>query len=709
MFSFKSVTGSIPRFRVIRALASIALLSSVSIGAIAAPVLSGAPPATVTAAHYYSFQPGAVDAGKKLTFSISNMPSWAVFNSTTGRVYGTPLPQNNIGKYSGIVISASDGASRGSLAPFSVTVLPLPNIPPTIKGTPAGTVTSGQAYSFQPTATDPDGLMVDFGMSNKPSWATFNGATGRLSGTPTASNVGTYSNITITAYDGYHKASLAAFAIVVQSTAAPGTPPGTPPGAPTTTLGGDRFPRLGLLSTGGPQQYASSFRTYAAKFHMVVIGGNWEGWEKGTGFSKETVISGIKAQSVVSTRVFQYVNLNELFNSTYATAPLSIWAKQVNTMKWWVYPTGTTGTPITDPNSAQMWLVDMGPDTPVDPATSLGPYAWGAKYMDDLYHLGRYAGTSTAASLDGFFLDNVLIDPSDGGGNAGSGDWMRNGTTQAHNAVSTYSAVMTGEKSFYTYLQSAWPGSEQLGNAGGTFGSAVPGAYSATDPTLNSQVLAGTSPLSGVMDGGDFEHAIGKAYSIEYYGGSLVLQKWYQTAMANFGGAKLLLFSQGNVQANGSDPLTFTAAQKPATYSPAWQGARYGITAALMNNGYYFADYGSYDAETVADRRWFDEYDNAGAGVGYLGQPVAVSAGNPQTAAWSNGVWMREFQNGVVLWNPKGNGSQTVNVAALVSPAGHAGLKHIAGTQDTIVNNGKAVTTVTLQDRDGVILLWTSP
>jgi hypothetical protein len=709
MVSLKSVTGSIPRFGVFRALAAIALLSSVSIGAIAAPVLSGTPPATVTAAHYYSFQPGAVDPGKKLTFSISNMPSWAVFNSTSGRVYGTPLPQNNVGEYSGIVISASDGASRASLAPFSVTVLSLPDIPPTIKGTPAGTVTSGQTYSFQPTATDPNGLMIDFGISNQPSWATFNGATGRLSGTPTASNFGTYSNITITAYDGYHKASLAAFAIVVQSTAAPSAP--NTPGTPTTTIGSDSFPRLGLLSTGGPQLYASSFRTYAAKFHMVVIGGNFEGWEKGAGYSKETVISGIKAQSVLSTRVFQYVNLNELFNATYAAEhlPLSTWAKQVNTMKWWVYPTGTTGTPIADPNSAQMWLVDMGPNAPVDPATSLGPYAWGAKYMDDLYHLGRYAGTSTAASLDGFFLDNMLIDPADGGGNVANGDWMRNGTTQAHNAVSTYSAVMTGEKSFYTYLQSAWPGSEQLGNAGGTFGSAVPGAYGATDPTLNSQVLAGTSPLSGVMDGGDFEHAIGKSYSIEYYGGSLVLQKWYQTAMANFGGAKLLLFSQGNVQANGSDPLTFTAAQTPATYSPAWQGARYGITAALMNNGYYFADYGSYDAETVAARRWFDEYDNAGAGVGYLGQPVAVSAGNPQTAAWSKGVWMREFQNGVVLWNPKGNGSQTVNVAALVSPAGHAGLKHIAGTQDTILNNGKAVTTVSLRDRDGVILLWTSP
>jgi hypothetical protein len=211
------------------------------------------------------------------------------------------------------------------------------------------------------------------------------------------------------------------------------------------------------------------------------------------------------------------------------------------------------------------------------------------------------------------------------------------------------------------------------------------------------------------MQGGDFEHAIGKTYSIEYYGGSLIMQQWYQTAMSNFGGSKLVLFSQGNVQANGSDPLTFNASAQPATYSPAYQGMRYGITAALMNNGYYFADAGVYDEETTTNRRWFDEYDNAGAGVGYLGQPVAGSTGNPQTGAWSNGVWMREFANGVVLWNPKGNGVKTVNVASLVSPSGHTGLKHIAGTQNPTVNNGQAATSVTLQDRDGVILLWTSP
>ena len=477
----------------------------------------------------------------------------------------------------------------------------------------------------------------------------------------------------------------------------------------TTSVNSDNFPRLGLLSTGGAQKYASSFQTYAAKFHMVVIGGDFETWEKGAGYSKERVISSIKVQSFVRTRVFQYIDLNEVYNSTYASLnPLPTWYKQVNARNWWLHPITTVGTPVVDPQSSQKWLVDMGPNVPVDPATALGPFEWGAKYVDDLFRLGRYSGTSASPSLDGFFMDGVMIDPANGGSGA-NGDWLRIGTTQAHNAPTTYSAVMAGEKSFYTYLSTAWPGSVQLGNAGGHFAAAVAGSYKSTDPTLNSQILAGTSPLSGVMQGGDFEHIMGKSFSVETWGGALAMQQQYRTAMINFAAPKLLLFSQGNVQANGSDALTFNSSGQPATYSPAWQGARYGITAALMNDGYYLADGGNYDEETVANRRWFDEYDNAGAGAGYLGQPVSGAAGSAQTAAWSNGVWKREFKNGVVLWNPKGNGAKTVNVSGLVSPAGHTGVKHIAGKQNPTINNGKAVTSVTLGDRDGVILLWISP
>ena len=88
---------------------------------------------------------------------------------------------------------------------------------------------------------------------------------------------------------------------------------------------------------------------------------------------------------------------------------------------------------------------------------------------------------------------------------------------------------------------------------------------------------------------------------------------------------------------------------------------------------------------------------------------MATAAGNPQSTSWSNGVWKREFQGGVVLWNPKGSGTRTVTVSGLVSPSGHTGLKHILGTQNPSLNNGYAVTSVTLKDRDGLILLWVTP
>jgi hypothetical protein len=211
-----------PRHGVFCALASVSLFSSSFANANTAPRIGGAPVTSVTAAHYYSFQPWASDPDRdKLTFSVRNKPSWASFDSTTGRLYGTPIPPANVGTATGIVISVSDGTSRTSLPAFSIKVLPLPNNPPTISGAPAGSVAPGQAYSFQPTAKDPNGLRVTFGIWNKPAWASFDSATGRLSGTPGTSSVGTYSNILITAYDGYSKATLPVFSVTVQTPAGP--------------------------------------------------------------------------------------------------------------------------------------------------------------------------------------------------------------------------------------------------------------------------------------------------------------------------------------------------------------------------------------------------------------------------------------------------------------------------------------------------------
>lgn len=180
-----------------------------------APTISGTPALSVTAGQSYSFRPAAADADNDtLGFSIQNRPAWATFSSVTGQLSGTPTAAN-VGIYSNIVISVSDGKAGAALAPFSIEVVAASNNVPTISGTPQGTVDAGNAYSFRPIAADGDGDPLTFSVSNSPAWASFNTATGQLSGTPTSASVGTYSNVVITVSDGKASAALTPFSIAV--------------------------------------------------------------------------------------------------------------------------------------------------------------------------------------------------------------------------------------------------------------------------------------------------------------------------------------------------------------------------------------------------------------------------------------------------------------------------------------------------------------
>jgi hypothetical protein len=179
-----------------------------------APVISGTPSTSATVGTAYSFQPSASDAdGNSLGFSIQNRPSWATFSTSTGRLSGTP---SATGTFGNIVISVSDGRVSTSLPAFSIAVSgSTANRAPTISGTPIRSVNAGSAYSFRPTASDADGNSLTFSIANRPSWASFSTSTGQLSGTPSASQVGSYGNIAISVSDGRATASLAAFSISV--------------------------------------------------------------------------------------------------------------------------------------------------------------------------------------------------------------------------------------------------------------------------------------------------------------------------------------------------------------------------------------------------------------------------------------------------------------------------------------------------------------
>jgi hypothetical protein len=210
-------------------------------------ISSGTPRPSVDVGDLWTFKPYAWDHdGDTLVFSARNLPSWLSIAKDTGRVRGTP-GTGNVGTYQDIVLSVSDGKATASLAPFSIKVLSAdgtappeddsgsgssgttaPSDPdnraPGISGTPPTDVSVGDLYTFKPYAWDHDGDSLKFVMQNKPAWLTLDSSTGRVRGTPTSSNAGTYSNVTIGVTDGKTTSTLKPFSIsVLQSGSASGS------------------------------------------------------------------------------------------------------------------------------------------------------------------------------------------------------------------------------------------------------------------------------------------------------------------------------------------------------------------------------------------------------------------------------------------------------------------------------------------------------
>lgn len=93
-----------------------------------------------------------------------------------------------------------------------------------LQGSPPTSVTAGTPYSFQPTVS-PSAAGVTFSITRKPAWASFNAASGALSGIPSVGNEGTTANIQIIASDGSSTASIGPFAINVNAPAGSAPPP----------------------------------------------------------------------------------------------------------------------------------------------------------------------------------------------------------------------------------------------------------------------------------------------------------------------------------------------------------------------------------------------------------------------------------------------------------------------------------------------------
>ncbi|MBO2639224.1 tandem-95 repeat protein [Shewanella algae] len=171
----------------------------------------------------------AADASATVSFSApastggAAISSYTVTSSPGGFTASggaSPLTVSGLSNGTGysFTVSASNIAGTGPASSPSNTVTPEPdNKAPSISGTPADSVDQDSYYSFIPTATDPDQDPLTFSISNKPAWASFNTASGELSGTPLREHVGVSNNIIIRVSDGEFSTDLAPFSVEVKA------------------------------------------------------------------------------------------------------------------------------------------------------------------------------------------------------------------------------------------------------------------------------------------------------------------------------------------------------------------------------------------------------------------------------------------------------------------------------------------------------------
>lgn len=353
----------------------------------------------------------------------------------------------------------------------------------------------------------------------------------------------------------------------------------------------------------------------------------------------ESMDSVVKAIKAINPNALVFLYSESDYQNPYgSTDAWTALRNKMNAMKWWLYPNLSLSSPVASQNSSTWYTIDNTPYTPKD-SNGDDSIDWITKWYASTYY-------GQVPDIDGLFMDNVFVKPNV------SGDWYRNGSDLSPSSSQAQAALQAGYERWFNLAHQLNPGKYEIGNIAewGQSGP-IPSGY------------------QNLVDGGVLEGMIGASWSIENWAGWQAMMTQYSRVMQAVNSPKLVIFNQ-----QGS----------PTDY----QSFRYGFASCLMNDAYYDFTDASAGYHGVV---WFDEY-NAN-----LGQPTS----SPPTAAWQKGVWRRDFANGIALVNPKGNGTQTVQLGGT--------FVKIKGGQDPSVNNGQTVTSVTLQDRDGIILLRQSP
>jgi hypothetical protein len=457
--------------------------------------------------------------------------------------------------------------------------------------------------------------------------------------------------------------------------------------APSTAL---LFPRVGSYWIGNFDYELTSVQQAAAQFDLLIwnMAETWGSW-KPQPRSFAACCAAVKAINP-AIKLFQYVNPYDMWSrsvpasdpnpNAVTTGIYPVIESLVSSRNWWVRKEWPSGSRIISPDY-NAYLLNLSINAPSNSSSYLlngkRPIEhFLSTYISDMYVQGVYPQYHAAnPHLDGFFVDNVLIEP------AHQGDWNMDGTTapteggMGKSDVSTALAFRQGLAAGADALRAQFPSMTVLGNLiPYTFSAGYARLTTNPDPTMRNK-----------YDGALLEHWSGEFYSPETWGGP--------GDMIN--AAK----SQANHLTKPDLQLMHSSRRSG---SELFQDMRQAVCSSLIVSNGHIAYSNNSFASTGATNvgAWYDEYGNYGTLPRYY---LGVAEDLPVTSesqTWTSGVYRRRFQNGWVLWNPRGNGVRTVNLGQTMRK-----LQGRSGFSDTTVNNGAQVTSVTLQDRDGLVLL----
>ena len=180
------------------------------------PSITSTPPQAATVGRQYAYDAAGIDPdGDPLTWSLDTAPAGMSIDPARGTIRWTPT-SDQTGEQS-VVVRVTDTQGGWGTQSFSIVTRAV-NLPPAISSTPPTTAVASRLYTYAVRATDPESDPLAFSLTAAPTGMSIDAASGLISWTPTAAQLGSFT-VNLRVADGQGGVATQSYTLVVSATA----------------------------------------------------------------------------------------------------------------------------------------------------------------------------------------------------------------------------------------------------------------------------------------------------------------------------------------------------------------------------------------------------------------------------------------------------------------------------------------------------------